>query len=151
MNITSVNAGGFANGLSCFCPNCARFFSAQFLDSGDNLLFNVFSDAGMVFCPHCGCDELISSSEELTDYLVDHDIDPVNFYHAFPPDEPIPQSRTGATPKQVEWIVGCVISDKQKKIPVSIESLAAQLGYDEEIVRNVFYELHITETTEAAA
>jgi hypothetical protein len=50
----------------------------------------------------------------------------------------------------VEWIIGCVTSDKEKKLPVTIESLAADLGYAKEVVAAVFEELHITETGDSA-
>jgi len=138
MNITNTKPDAFANGFDYFCVNCGRFFSAQIMD--DN------GDIAVSFCPHCGESDLIDSIEGLLTHCDDHFTDPVNFYHAFPSGEPIPHSRTGATPKQVEWIIGCVISDKQKKLPVTIESLAAQLGYDKEMVGRVFDELHITET-----
>jgi len=141
MNITSVKTGIFANGFSYFCKDCNIFFSVQIMDE--------YKDE-TEYCPSCGGDALISSIEELLDHLSDHDTDPVNFYHAFPPDEPIPNSRTGATPRQVEWIIGCVTSDIEKKLPVTAESLAAQLGYNREVVVKVFEELHITETAEAA-
>jgi len=139
MNITSVKAGNFANGFSYFCPNCGRFFSVQFM-GGENEIEH---------CPNCGASPL-SRVDDLLHYCADFGTDPVNFYHAFPPDKPIPQSRTGAAPKQVEWIVGCVMSDKQKNLPVTAESLAAQLGYDKEVVAKVFEELHITESGAAA-
>jgi len=141
MNITTVNPDSFANGFSYFCTNCNMFFSVQAM--------NEYKDV-IEHCPSCGCDELICSAEELLEHCADNGTDPINFYHAFPPDEPIPNSRTGATPEQVEWIVGCVIGDKQKNLPVTAESLAAQLGYDKEIVVKVFDELHITETGGAA-
>jgi len=143
MNITNVKPDHFANGFDYFCVNCGNFFSAQVMDDD--------RDDAVLFCPHCGEDFLAERITDLIDHCVTHHTDTVNFYHAFPPDEPIPQSRTGATPKQVEWIVGCVISDKQKKLPVTIESLAVQLGYDKEMVTKVFDELHITETMEATA
>jgi predicted RNA-binding Zn-ribbon protein involved in translation (DUF1610 family) len=135
MNITNVKAGNFANGFSHFCPNCGRFFSVQFMDGEDEI----------GYCPNCGEEFLLTTIDGLLDHCATHHTDPVNFYHAFSPNEPIPQSRTGATPKQVEWIVGCVTSDKQKKLTVTAESLAAQLGYNKEIVTKVFEELHITE------
>jgi len=143
MNVTIINPGAFANGFDHFCANCGRFFSVQFMD-GDR--YNTVSH-----CPNCGEDILITTIAELLGHCAAHQTDPVNFYHAFPPDEPIPNSRIEIIPRQVEWIVGCVISDKQRKLPVTIESLAAQLGYDKEIVAKVFDELHITETAEATA
>jgi len=143
MNITSVKTGNFANGFSFFCPNCGDFFSVQFYKSDTVFAYSA------EYCPSCGCDELITSVEELIDYLEDRDTDTVNFYNAFPPDEPLPNSRTGATPKQVEWIIGCAISERQDKFPVTVESLAAQLGYNKNVVAAVFEELHITETGDA--
>jgi len=143
MKITKVKAGNFANGFSCFCKNCGRFFSVRFL-LGDVVLTQ--PDDAVEYCPYCGEDGILFSAEDLLDYLADNDTDPVNFYHAFPQDVPIPNSRTGATPKQVEWIVGCVISDRRKKIPVTAKSLADQLGYSRDVVKKVFEELHIPET-----
>ena len=142
MNITSVKTGGFANGFSYFCLDCGRFFSAQFMKQ----FMDADGEIEAEWCPNCGGGDLITGADILLDYCFNTGSDPVNFYHAFPPDEPIPNSRTGATPRQVEWIVGCVISDKQKKFPVTAESLAGQLGYDKEIVVKVFEELYITET-----
>jgi hypothetical protein len=137
MDITSVNPGAFANGFGYFCTGCGRFFSVQgnddYIERAD-------------YCPYCGKEEPLTTVAELLCHCDFNFTDTVNFYSAFPPDEPIPQSRTGATPRQVEWIVGCVTSDKEKKTPVTIESLAADLGYDKEIVAAVFEELHITET-----
>jgi len=147
MNITSVKTSGFANGFDCFCADCGRFFSVQFLEG--NVVVTKPADE-VEYCPYCGGDTLILDSDALLAHLADHDTDPVNFYHAFPHDEPVPDSRTGATPKQVEWILGCVISDRWKKIPVTAKSLAVQLGYSKEVVKRVFEELHIPETGGAA-
>ena len=127
----------FANGLNIFCTECNSFFSVKEGPEGDQCV---------QFCPFCGCDELIFDIDEFLEYLADSDTDPINFYKAFPLDELIPNSGTGATPRQVDFIVGCVMDDKQKKLPVTVESYAAQLGYDKEIIRKVFEELHITET-----
>jgi hypothetical protein len=135
MNITSVKAGNFANGFSYFCPDCGRFFSVQVMDYENE------ADC----CPSCGNGDLITSAAELLAHCAGYGEDPVNFYHAFPPGEPIPGSCTGATPDQVKWIVGCVLNDKQKNVPVTVTSLAASLGYPRRIVANVFEELHITE------
>jgi len=143
MKITSVKTGGFANGFGCFCADCGRFFSVQFLEG--NVVVTRPADE-VEYCPYCGEGNILFSVEELLDHLADHDTDPVNFYHAFPHGEQIPNSRTGATPKQVEWILGCVISDRWKKIPVTAKSLADQLGYSKEVVTKVFEELHIPET-----
>jgi hypothetical protein len=139
MNVISVNPapGGFANGFGYFCTGCGRFFSVQSDDDGADRAYH---------CPYCGKDEPLTTAAELLAHCDFNFTDTVNFYGAFPPDEPIPRSRTGATPRQVERIVGCAISDKAKKIPVTVESLAARLGYDRETVAAVFDELHITET-----
>jgi hypothetical protein len=143
MNLTSVKTGGFANGFDYFYAGCGVFFSAQIMYMDDR-----YSAAEC--CPSCGDDRLFVCPEDLLPYCLDNNIDPVNFYHAFPPDEPIPQSRTGAAPRQVERIIGCVASGRQKKIPVTAESLAAELGYDKKIVAAVLDELHITESGAAA-
>ena len=141
MNIAAVTPKPFANGFDHFCPDCGVFFSVQY--EKDKI-----RDIETENCPSCGGDLLMKSPEEITGYCNTYEIDPVNFYKAFPPDEPIPQSCTGATPRQVEWIIGCVISDKLKKIPVTIESLSSQLGYEKNIVAAVFEELHITQDKE---
>lgn len=139
MNITEIKFKSFAHGYTHYCTQYGLFFSARF-----------DSDLGseIEYCPCCGDDNLLSDIEELLDHCESYNTDPVNFYKAFPRDKKIPNSRTGATPRQVEWIVNCVIADKEKKLPVTIESLAAQLGYCRELVQKVFEELHITETTE---
>jgi len=139
MNITSINAGAFANGFDCFCPDCGVFFSAQ-------NSFEAGEPVGPEFCPYCGENDLIDSADELLDFCAFKGADPVNFYHAFPLDEPIPQSETGATPRQVKIIESLVILDKQAKRPVTIDSIAAQSDTPSEIVEKVFNQLHITET-----
>ena len=127
----------FANGFDCFCTECGTFFNVE--DGSDDFL-------NVEYCPYCGCDEIILEIDGFLEYLESRDADPINFYKAFPRDEPIPQSRTGATPKQVEWIMGCIIHDKQRELPVTAEKIAADLGFDIDIVKKVFEELHITET-----
>jgi len=146
MNITNVKENkNFANGFDYFCVECGKFFSVK------AAFFSAQLDIGTLeveYCPYCGEDNFLDSISELIDYCDENDTDTVNFYNAFPPDELIPQSRTGATPLQVEWIVDCVVNDKEKKLPVTIKSLAAQLGYDKKVVAAVFEELYITETGE---
>ena len=127
----------FANGFDYFCVNCGHFFSAQIADAIGN-------EGDVSFCPRCGEDCLAEKISDLIIYCVTNDSDTVNFYSAFPPDKPLPRSRTGATPEQAKWIVDCVISDKQKKLPVTAESLVNELGYDKKIVEAVLDELHIT-------
>ncbi|MDR0301515.1 MAG: hypothetical protein LBI04_04280 [Treponema sp.] len=141
MKITNIKPapGKFANGFQYFCPDCGMFFSIQVMDITD-------SGCMVSICPHCGEDSLITTIDQLLRCCTMHGTDPVNFYHAFPPDEPIPHSCTKATPKQVEWIIGCVLNDKREKLPITVKSLAAELGYKEETIRKVFEELHITET-----
>jgi hypothetical protein len=149
MNITGVKPApdAFANGFSYFCTDCGKFFSVQVMDDDKDTDRVILCDQTIInYCPSCGGEWLYVSITGLLDHCDTYDIDPVIYYHAFPPDKPIPRSRTGATPKQVEWIVGCVISDKEKKFPVTVESLAAQLGYNKNVVRKIFEELHITET-----
>jgi hypothetical protein len=139
MNITSVKPGAFANGFDYFCSVCGVFFSVQNSFEADD---PVSPD----FCPYCGENELIDSIDDLLDYCEYKSTDPVNFYHAFPLDEPIPQSETGATPRQVKIIESLVILDKQAKRPVTADSIAAQSDTPREIVEKIFDELHITET-----
>ena len=138
INITGVNAGAFANGFDYFCPDCGVFFSVQ-SDLEDNI-------ASADFCPYCGGNELIDSIDELLDCCDLKCADPINFYSAFPIDEPIPRSCTEATPRQVKIIESRVILDRQAKRPVTVYSIAAQSGIPRKIVKSVFDELHITET-----
>jgi hypothetical protein len=139
MDITSVKPapGAFAHGFRYFCCDCNEFFSV-YLKSKPARPIEA--------CPLCGEFNFIYSIDGLLNHCADSDIDPVSFHHSFPHDELIPHSRTGATPRQVEWILGCVQNDKQKNIPVTIESLASQLSYSKAVVEKVFEELHITET-----
>jgi DNA-directed RNA polymerase subunit RPC12/RpoP len=130
---TSRNPDAFANGFDYFCVNCGYFFSAQIADTLGN-------KGEVSFCPRCGEDILAERTLDLIDHCITNHADTVNFYSAFPPDKPLPHSRTGATPKQVEWIIGCATSST----PATIESLAAELGYDKKIVEAVLDELHIT-------
>ena len=143
MNITNVKPGAFANGFDYFCPDCNVFFSIQHDFEADE---PVSPD----FCPYCGGNELTSSIDGLLDYCDCKCTDPANFYSAFPLDEPIPRSETGATPRQVKIIVSLVILDKQAKRPVTVDSIAAQSDTPREIVERVFDELHITEGGAAA-
>jgi DNA-binding IscR family transcriptional regulator len=46
----------------------------------------------------------------------------------------------------VERIIDCVAIDKQVKFPVTVELLAARLGYNRVVVEKVFEELQISET-----
>lgn len=140
MNITDTKCKSFAHGYTHFCTGCKTFSSAQIDDSCGWGAVN--------YCPCCGDEKLLTTTEELLDFCEQKDTDPVNFYKAFPREQKIPNSRTGATPRQVEWIVNCVMADKAKHIPVTIESLTSQLGYYKEIVEKVFKELNITETEE---
>jgi hypothetical protein len=126
----------FANGFDCFCTNCGNFFSAQIEDS-------LGGKGEAFFCPQCGEGDLETDIPGLVAHCEANHADTVNFYSAFPPGEPIPHSRTGATPDQVKWIIGCRISDIKNGIWVTAESMAASLGYDIKIVGAVFEELHL--------
>jgi predicted RNA-binding Zn-ribbon protein involved in translation (DUF1610 family) len=135
MSITKTNRSpdAFANGFDYFCVNCGQFFSAQ--------ISNTMGCNGVVFfCPQCGEDILAERILDLIDHCVTNHADTVNFYSAFPAGKPLPHLRTGATPDQVEWILGCVTGND----PVTAESIAADLGYDKKIVEAVLDELHIT-------
>jgi Lar family restriction alleviation protein len=127
----------FANGFDNFCPDCGIFFTVR-------LEPDVIGSA--VFCPSCGNDNLITKIDSLVDHCLDNDTDTINFYKAFSPDEPIPRSRTGATPRQVSIIIDLVAMRKQWKLPVNAENIAGPSDSHIEIVRKVFEELHITET-----
>jgi len=127
----------FANGHDYFCMDCNLFFSVRL--HKDHI-------GQAAFCPWCGEDTLIVTTDDLLNHCEDNDTDPVNFYHAFPQDEPIPQSCTGATPLQVEIIIGLVAMRKQEKLPVAIDGIAGESESDRDIVRKVFEKLHITET-----
>lgn len=143
MNINEVNSGAFANGFSCFCANCHTFFSVQIMDE-----YPAIDE--VEYCPSCGCNELISDTEELLNYCNNNYADPANFYTAFPPDEPIPWSCTGATPQQVKIIESLVILDLKGKRPVSVESTAAESGLPSDLVAAVFKGLNIAESEAAA-
>ena len=145
MNIAGVKPGAFANGFDYFCPDCGVFFSVQndlMADAPGIALVPLKPD----FCPYCGENDLIGSTDGLLDYCAFKCADPVNFYHAFPLDEPIPQSETGATPLQVKIIESLVILDKQARRPVTADRIAVKSDTPREIVEKIFSELHITET-----
>jgi len=130
----------FANGFSHFCTECNVFFSVRAADAIGTA----------AFCPYCGKEDPLASTGELLAYC-DHELtDPVNFHGAFPPDEPIPQSRTGATPRQVEEIVSLVALRRRHRHPVTVESIAGPSAAHRDITGKVFEELHITETGGAA-
>jgi len=129
------NKTNFANGFNYFCIDCRKFFSVL-VEPNDNVW-------KPEFCPICGDDNLVSSIDELLFHLEDEDVDPVNYYKAFPPDELIPNSRTGATPRQVANIFDLVT--KRHSIPLTVESIAGNCEVTREIVKKVFEEFHITE------
>jgi len=144
MTITNVNPGAFANGYDYFCPNCGEFFSVQFEP-------DIIKGVKLTeYCPCCGDDFITSSVDDLLLNCITNNTDPVNFYHAFPMDEPIPRSRTGATPRQVKIIESMVILNRQAKRMVTVDSIAAEADIPREIVEKVFEELHITESGVAA-
>jgi hypothetical protein len=143
MNIISVNQepGRFANGFGYFCADCGVFFSVQLDD-------DFIGRAN--HCPCCGGEGPLTTISELLAHCDINLADPVNFYGAFPLDEPIPESSTGATPRQVKIITSLVILDKQAKRPVATDTIAAEGDIPHDIVARVFEELHITETGGAA-
>jgi len=128
-----MSEANFANGFNCFCAHCGTFFNVT--AEPDDMAVSV--------CPFCGNDELFFEIDDLLDYCGSGGIDPINFYKAFPPDEPIPNSRTGATPRQVSLIIYLVT--QRKDIPLTAESIAGNCETTIEIVKRVFEELHITE------
>jgi hypothetical protein len=133
--------GAFANGLRCFCAECGIFFTAQY--ETDMLM-------AVEYCPSCGGDDLIGTTEDLLEYCAGHETDPVNFYSAFPPDEPIPGSCTGATPREVKTIVDTVTRRKKEKLPVTADIAAGESSAFRTVTGSVFRELHISETGGAA-
>jgi len=90
----TMNKTNFANGLNHFCSACGIFFDVKLESAVEEDIRPLIA-----VCPICGNDELISSIDEFLEYLEDSETDPVGFYKAFPPDEPIPNSCTGATPR----------------------------------------------------
>jgi len=127
----------FANGFDFFCPDCGIFFSVQL---EPDVIERV------EYCPYCGGGNPIDELEIFLDHCACNAIDPVNFYKAFPQDEPIPGSDTGATPRQVSIIIDLVAARKREGLPVTIENIAGPSDSHVEIVKKVFEELHITET-----
>jgi len=132
------NKTNFANGFNYFCSSCGTFFDVKLEPSVEENL-----RPPIAVCPICGHDELICNIDEFLEYLEDNDTDPVNFYKAFPPDELIPNSLTGATPRQVAIIFELVT--KRHSIPLTVESIAGNCEVTREIVKKVFEEFHITE------
>jgi len=128
----------FANGFNCFCTDCKIYFSVQSNNDDIN---------AVEYCPYCGGHYVLCTTEQLLDYCAEYDVDPVNFYKAFPPDEPIPNSCTGATPRQVSLIIYLVT--QRKDIPLTAESIAGNCETTIDLVRKVFEELHITEKRES--
>jgi len=136
----STKKTNFANGFDYFCPDCCAFLSVQIRGEDEE---------SVRYCPRCGeAQGCLTGIGPLLYYLNCNRTDPVNFYHAFPPDEPIPHSRTGATPREVKIIIDLVIELKQKKLPVTIEGIAGKSEFHRGIVKKVFEELHITESKE---
>jgi len=133
----SVTLGAFANGFEYFCPHCGAFFSLQY--DSDNL-------KDTHYCPSCSADELMTTTEELLEACSANCTDPVNFYNAFPPDEPIPQSRTGASPREVKTIIDIVSRRKAEKRPVTVDIVAQESYIPWKAVKRVFGELHITQS-----
>jgi len=128
-----MNNTNFANGFNCFCPDCGSFFNVQVKPD----------DIVVSFCSFCGGEDLFFSIDELLDYCYENGTDPVNFYSAFPLDVPIPNSCTGATPRQTAIILYLIAS--RHDIPLTVESIAGNCETSREIVKKVFEAFHITE------
>jgi hypothetical protein len=69
--------------------------------------------------------------------------DTANFYSAFANGAPIPGSRTGAAPGQVEAVIESVIRGRREKRAVTAESIAAESGVGVKITGAVFDALHL--------
>ena len=98
------------------------------------------------YCPLCGEHYLVNNTEQLLGACKEHRIDPVSVCSAFPPDEPIPGSRTGATPREVSIIIDLVAMRRHRGLPLTVEDIAGPCDTHIEIVKKVFEEFHITET-----
>jgi len=124
----------FYNGYNFYCADCKIFFNVE----------TEPTDLPVEYCPVCGKYEyVLDSIDEFLDELENINVDPVNFYNAFPPDEPIPNSCTGATPRQVAIIFDLVAN--RHDVPLTAEIIAGNCKTTIGIVRKVFEELHITE------
>ncbi|MCL2186520.1 MAG: hypothetical protein FWB86_11840 [Treponema sp.] len=126
----------FANGYDCYCDSCQRFISVKY----DNHKPKAY------YCPFCGEAHLVYGINELLRLLKNKGIDPVYYCNAFPIDEPIPQSRTLATPREVSVILDLVAIRRHNNLSVTAENVAGPCDTSIKIVRSVFEELHITET-----
>ncbi|MDR2186375.1 MAG: hypothetical protein LBO80_12030 [Treponema sp.] len=83
----------FYNGFDHFCAVCLAFFSV-----GQQ------GKAAVPFCPFCGAPGIINNHKDLARMCRGDDLDCIAFYGAFPPDEPLPYSRSSLTPRQVREI-----------------------------------------------
>jgi len=151
MDIKSVTAGAFANGFDCFCPDCSRFFSVQSVDAYYDIPATAapqtFGGGGEVdYCPCCGGDCLVKSASGLLERCETDLVDPANFYWAFPPGEPVPGSRTGATPAQVRKIINLASIRRAEERPLTAASAASETGIPAGVAARVFDEFHITGT-----
>jgi len=126
----------FANGYEYFCVDCGEIFSASF--ESDDI------DAAK-YCPYCGEHFIVHGTKEILENCIKYNVDPVKFSSVFPPDELIPQSRTGATPRQVSIILDLVSMRRHKGLPLSVNDVAGPCDTHIDIVKKVFEELHITE------
>jgi len=132
-----MKESNFANGFEYHCACCGEFFSVS-LESGPLCTVE--------HCPLCGEHYVVNNIEQLLRACEEHRVDPVSVCSAFPPDEPIPGSRTGATPREVSIITDLVAMRRHRGLPLSVEDIAGPCDSQIEIVKKVFEEFHITET-----
>jgi hypothetical protein len=126
MNI-SLTAPAFYNGFDYFCPECLCFFSV----SGD------YSFAAVTHCPACGTDDLITWHRELAAFCLKAGIDTVEYWEAFPPDDPLPYSECRATPRQIRKLFWTAAENMREGKLASPDSLCRETGMDREIVQSV--------------
>jgi hypothetical protein len=125
MNIV-LRAGAFHNGFDYFCPGCLSFFSV----SGD------YSFAAVSHCPACGEEGLITGCRKLAEFCREAGIDTVEYWEAFPPDEPLPYSRCAPTPRQIRKLFWAAAEDMRSGKLSSVDSLSRETGIEKEMVRN---------------
>jgi hypothetical protein len=126
MNIVTPPGPAFHNGFDYFCPNCLSFFSV----SSD------YSFEIVLFCPACGEDGLLTRHRGLADFLHVEGIDAVEYWEAFPPDDPLPYSECTATPRQIRKLFWAAAEDMRAGKLASVDSLCRETGIDRETVQS---------------
>ena len=126
MNIEPKPSPAFYNGFGYFCPECLSFFSV----SGD------YSFGAVSCCPACGTDGLIAGHRELAAFCLKAGIDTVEYWEAFPPDDPLPYSRCAATPRQIRKLFWAAAENMRGGKLASVDSLCRETGVEREIVRS---------------